>query len=201
MATEPLLKRGFKAKAEKLAIEYREKLLLHACAPICAFKLAANLNVPIYSATEFLTLPDEMTRLAASNGDACGWSALTMTTKANNKIIIHNPYHSAARQQSNIMHELAHIICLHKIKELDHSTPVPIGMRHFDEIEEEEAKCLGATLQISRPALLWSIKRKMNNTEIAAHFNASAEMVAYRLNTSGVTKQSYYINKKNLISK
>jgi hypothetical protein len=68
-------------------------------------------------------------------------------------------------------------------------------MRNFDEVQEEEAKCLGATLQIARPGLLWSKKRNMENDEIAEHFNASIDMVNYRMNTSGVAKQAYFINK------
>ncbi|MBO9732606.1 MAG: ImmA/IrrE family metallo-endopeptidase [Chitinophaga sp.] len=196
MAPKKILKRGFPAQAEQLAIEYRDKLKLHACAPICAFKLAEHLRIPIYSATEFLTLQHERDHLSGTNGSDCGWSALTMTTGAGNRIIIHNPFHSAPRQQSNIMHELAHIICGHEVDEAIRDIPLPFGMRHFDEVQEEEAKCLGATLQLPKPGLLWSLKRSMSQSDIATHFNASVEMVAYRLNISGAAKQSYYMRRR-----
>jgi Zn-dependent peptidase ImmA (M78 family) len=195
LATKSILKRGFKAKAERLAKEYREKLLIHPCALLCAFKLAEHLRIPIYSATELVTLTNEVNILAGSNGTDCEWSALTMETKAGNQIIIHNPFHSTGRQQSDLMHELSHIICKHKRSQTEYDFEIPFGMRHFDEEQEEEAKCLGATLQLARPGLLWSKKRNMTSEEIAAHFNASIEMVNYRLNTSGVARQSYYMNK------
>lgn len=196
MATKSILKRGFKANSERLAIDYRDKLLLHSCSPLCAFKLAEYLEIPVYAATDFLTAPDDINRLSGAGGYDCEWSALTMPAQSGKRIIIHNPYHSSARQQSNVMHELAHIICKHERKESSINVPIPLGMRHFDEEQEEEAKCLGATLQITRPGLVWAQERKMNNAEIAAHFNASPEMVAYRLNTSGVTKQMFYRNGK-----
>lgn len=192
MATKSILKRGFKANAERLAIEYRDKLHLQPYSPLCAFKLADYFQIPIYSAIEFLTLPEEINILSGAGGEDCGWSALTMPTQAGNRIIIHNPFHSSARQQSNIMHELAHVICKHERKESALNIPVPLGMRHFDEEQEEEAKCLGATLQLTREGLLWAQKRNMNSTEIASFFNASPEMVSYRLNTSGVFKQLQY---------
>jgi len=82
LATKSILKRGFKANAEKLAKQYRENLNIHPCAPLCAFKLAEHLQVPVFSATEFLKLSDEINLLSGTNGSDCGWSALTMLTKA-----------------------------------------------------------------------------------------------------------------------
>ncbi len=192
MATKSTLRRGFKSNAERLAIEYREKLSLHACDALCAFKLAKYLEVPVYSATDFLTSQDDIDRLSGLGDKDCGWSALTMPTLAGNRIIIHNPYHTSARQQSNVMHELAHIICKHERGEQNIEIPIPLGMRHFDEEQEEEAKCLGAVLQITRPGLLWARNRNMTTAEIASYFNASHEMVTYRMNTSGVIKQMIY---------
>jgi Zn-dependent peptidase ImmA (M78 family) len=195
LAAKSILKRGFKTKAEKLAIEYREKLNIHPCAPLCAFQLAEHLAIIIYSATEFVKSTNEINILSGVNGNDCEWSALTMNTKSGDKIIIHNPFHSVARQQSDLMHELAHIICKHERNQSKYDFEIPFGMRHFDEVQEEEAKCLGATLQITRAGLLWARKRNMTTEEIAAHFNASTDMVKYRMNTSGVDKQMYYIKR------
>ena len=192
MADKDLLKRGFKTKAEKLSVEFRTKMSIHPCAPLCAFKLAEHLNIPIYSASEFLSLPNEVDKLSEED---FGWSALTMMTRANNRIIIHTTSHSQARQQSNIMHELAHIICEHKHSQSKYDFEIPLGMREFDEVQEAEAICLGSTLQIARPGLQWALKRDYTVEQIANHFNSSVEMAAYRLRISGVAKQQTYRKK------
>lgn len=192
VASKDLLKRGFKAKAERLSAEFRTKMSIHPYEPLCAFKLAEHLNIRIYNATEFLSLPDEINKL--SNEDF-GWSALTMVTRANNRIIIHNPYHSKARQQSDIMHELAHVICEHKHSLSKYDFNIPLGMRDFDELQEEEAICLGSTLQIARPGLLWAVEQNYTVEQIANYFNSSIEMATYRLRISGVVKQHAYRNK------
>lgn len=182
-----ILKRGFKADAERLAIYYRKALFLHPCAPLCAFKLADHLKIPIYSASEFPISFEDIEILKGNNGKGNEWSALTMVTKVGNQIIIHNPFHSSARQQSNIMHELAHIICKHEHPQVL-NIHIPIGIRQFNELHEEEAKHLGATLQLAKPCLLWAKKHNMTNEEIATFFNASNEMVNFRLNSTGLYK-------------
>ncbi|CAD0000755.1 ImmA/IrrE family metallo-endopeptidase [Flavobacterium salmonis] len=189
MATQTTLIRGFKAKAERISTEYREKLGIHACAPLCAFKLANYLKIPIYRATDFITDAAELKKLEGIDCEGYGWSALTMITKAGNRIIIHNNYHVPARQQSDIMHEIAHIICEHEVKLPPQGINLPLGMRDFDKSQEDEAIYLGATLQLSRPCLLWAKKNNMTNAAIAAHFNASMEMVNFRIGSTGINKQ------------
>ena len=191
MGNKTVLQRGFKTKAEQLAIEYREKLDIHPCNPLCAMKLADYLNVSIYKATEFLSSSSDVDLLAGKNGQECEWSALTMKTEAGNRIIIHNPYNSPARQQSDLMHELAHIICKHETQQANYNFAVPFGMRYFNEVQEEEAKWLGATLQIAKPGLFWARRRNLTLEEIASHFNASVEMVKFRINTTGLAKQYF----------
>jgi Zn-dependent peptidase ImmA (M78 family) len=189
LAKKDILKRGFKAHAERKAKAFRTELSIHPCAPLCAFKLAEHLSVPIYPATDFLTSSNDLNKLKGFNGQDSGWSALTMVTKAGNRIVIHNSFNSVARQQSDIMHELAHIICEHQRSLSEYDFEIPFGMRNFDELQEEEAKCLGSTLQLPTPCLLWAKKRNMVPQEIASHFNASVDMVIYRMNMTGISKR------------
>lgn len=192
LAKKDILKRGFKANAERLAKLYREELGIHPCAALCAFKLAGHLQVPLCKSAEFLNLPGEIAILSAVDGVDCGWSALTMVAKSGTRIILYNEYHSEARQQSDIMHELAHVICKHERQLKEYDFEIPFGMREFDEVQEEEAKCLGSTLQLPSPALLWANKRNMAHNEIASHFNASHDMVKYRMNMTGIAKRKYF---------
>lgn len=93
------------------------------------------------------------------------------------------------------MHEIAHILCGHEIKPPPPGLNLPLGKRDYDKKQEDEAIYLGATLQLSRPCLLWAKKRNMTNIEIAAYFNASPEMVNFRIGSTGVNKQYFYKKK------
>lgn len=87
------------------------------------------------------------------------------------------------------MHELAHILCEHepsKLVQIDPSIPV---LRTFDPVQEDEAIWLGGCLQLPRPALLWAIRRGMDNTAIEKHFCASDDIVRYRRQITGVDRQ------------
>ena len=183
-----ILKHGFKAEAERTSIRYRKELGLEGHSPLCAFKLAEHLEIGVIKADELVNTAKDIQLLNGSD-----WSALTMKVKSGRTIIIHNPYNSQARQQADIMHELSHIICKHSFDSRDVGFELPMGMRTFNEIFEEEAKCLGATLQLTKDGLLWGLKNKMDVAKLAEHFNASSEMVNYRLRMSGAARQySYY---------
>ncbi len=86
---------------------------------------------------------------------------------------------------------LAHVICNHKRETSTHDFPIPFGMRYYNEVQEAEAKCLGSTLQLATPCLLWANKRSMTYEEIAVHFTASNDMVKYRMNTTGISRRPY----------
>lgn len=109
---------------------------------------------------------------------------------------MHNPTHSDARQQSNIMHELAHIICDHKVDKDKLVNSLSGFLRNYDEIQENEAEWLGACLQLPRQALLYSLKNNLSEDDIALKYCASVEMVRFRINTSGVKNQLRYSRRK-----
>ena len=100
------------------------------------------------------------------------------------KMVLYNAAHSAARQESDIMHELAHIICEHPGDCLQLNAD--IGLRRFDECHEEEAKWLGATLQIPDQGLFTLVKAGLSNEAIAQIYGASLEMVRFRRGTLGI---------------
>lgn len=186
MAKKDLLKKGFKPHSERLAENYRKELGIHPCGALCAFDLACHLSIPVYPATKYLSDTKHLDLLKGENGMLDEFSALTIPTATSDRIIIYNPFHSKARQQSDVMHEIAHVICDHKRSQIDYGFKIPIGMHEFDEVQEEEAKCLGATLQLAKPCLLWARKRSLTTNEIASHFTASLEMVQYRANMIGL---------------
>ena len=61
---------------------------------------------------------------------------------------------------------------------------------------DDEAEWFGACLQLPRPALLYSLKNNLSEDDIALKYNASIEMVRFRINTSGVKNQLRYSRRK-----
>lgn len=193
MAKVSLLVRGFKTKAEKTAIALRVELGLASTSPLCGFKLAEHLKVKVYTPPEIFPLGTNLDDLVGAENKDQGWSALTMKIATDDTIIIHNHLHAPPRQQSNLMHELAHILCDHKRDNPPENGVLNSLMRDYNPKQEEEAIYLGSALQITREGLLWALKKRMQEAEIAEHFNASPAMVLLRINTTGVKRQLSYL--------
>lgn len=194
MAKNNNLKRGFKAKAERLSKMLRQDLGLEYYQPLCGFELAKYLDIDVLSPESLGLKDNQLDALMGTTKESSGWSALTMTNQENRKVIIHNSRSSPARQQSDLMHELAHIICKHEI-EVPKGVVLPSYMRYYDESQEAEAEYLGAALQLPRECLVWALKKGMSRQDIAKNYTASLEMVRFRINSTGVTKQLKYIKR------
>lgn len=176
-----LLPRGFTTKAERIAETFRIDLNIHPCGHLCAFKLASYLGVCVCEATDYgidISLVERLT----------GWSGLYLVNEFGEKIIIHNTTHPLGRQQSTIMHELAHLVCEHPLPNEIILPELPF-LRRYEPQHEQEAEYLGATLQMTRKGLVWATRKGMSIEAISNYYNASHEMIDYRLHISGVAKQ------------
>jgi Zn-dependent peptidase ImmA (M78 family) len=186
---------GFKAEAERLSEQFRNQLRISKFDPLDAFLLANHLDIPIFTVKQLYD-GNEAHPAFLRLSDTSKFSAIWMPNEDGDKIIIHNDNHSAKRQQSNIMHELAHIIKNHTVPGDYARLCMEFNLHYYNKEHEQEAKYLGACLQITRPGLLWALKRNFSESEISEYFNASIDMVRYRLNISGVLRQKGYINSK-----
>lgn len=193
MPSKSLLKRGFKTGAERTSENYRSKLKISKFDPLDAFDLAKYLDVPIVGVDELRE--DLASNIFSTLRDLSKFSAMWLPNSDGDKIIIHNNYHSKKRQQSNLMHELAHIILGHSIPDDRAKLCLMLGLHYFNEEQEQEAKYLGGCLQITRPGLQWALKRNYSEDEMSDYFNASVDMVRFRLNTTGVLRQRAYYTK------
>ena len=70
--------------------------------------------------------------------------AMWTITKRGSKIIIQNTRHSRLRQQSNIMHELAHVIRKHEIPNESAKLGHEFNLHYYNPLHEQEAKYLEA---------------------------------------------------------
>jgi hypothetical protein len=177
-----ILRRGFKAEAERNAERLRKELGKTVFDPLDAFELAEHLGIPV--ACFFEIAPELADALVRKNNGKV--SAFIMPNVDGDPIILHNGRESAFRQQSNIMHELAHFLCGHKIPTDLKNIPVPGNIRYHNAEQEEEAKYLGGCLQVTKAGLLWMAKERRSVEEISDYYRASPDMVVYRVNVLGL---------------
>lgn len=190
MPSKSVLPRGFKADAERMAEMYRAELGISKFDPLDAFKLAEHLDVPIFSVDEAFSDNLDHPRYQFMS-DINRFSAMWMPNEDGEKIIIHNTNHSKYRQQSNLMHELAHIIRNHEIPEESARLCAQLNLIYYNPLHEQEAKHLGGCLQITTPGLRWAFKR-YTVEQISEYYCASTEMVNYRLGITGTKRISNF---------
>ncbi len=181
------MRHGFKTWAENQAIEQRCNLGLAADAPLPATQLASYLGITIIGPEQIPGIsPGHLECLLQR--DRFSWSAITVNVNKYT-FIIHNTGHTETRQESNLMHEMAHIICKHASARLIRIGELPFLLREYDPGQEEEASWLGACLQLPRPALWWAVKHRMTQVEMMQYFHASDDLIRFRRQVTGVDRQ------------
>jgi Zn-dependent peptidase ImmA (M78 family) len=183
-----LLKRGFKSKAEKLTTSLRQVLCPSNSDPLIGTKLAKHLQVRVSSANRIPRIPIEIME-QLWEADSTAWSAFTITHPQMSKWVLYNPTHSTGRHESNVMHEMAHILCEHEPSKFVTFEGCTFALRTCNPEQEEEANWLSGCLKLPRESLLWAVGSKMSNAQIAAHFVTSLDMVQFRRNVTGIDRQ------------
>lgn len=135
---------GFKAEAERIALELRAELDLGADGPLDPGALAEPLCVPIRALRDLAGVARDDVRHFLGRGRSA-FSAATIYVGRFKRLIITNPAHATTRQMSSLCHELSHIV-------LDHEAEAPVnvsGGRAWNGSQEKEADWLaiGARLR------------------------------------------------------
>jgi Zn-dependent peptidase ImmA (M78 family) len=159
-----------------------------------AFALAKHKKIPVFIFEEILCDLETEKNLLNNHPS---FSALYTINRDGQKIILYKNTDSSARQQSNIMHEIAHILLEHSIPKDLINLANQFGLTYNNLLQENEAKFLGGCLQLTIPSLFASLKNNMTHLEIAEKYFASIEMVNYRINISGVQRVRQYQARKN----
>ena len=180
------LRRGFKAWCERAAAGYRRDLGLRPDEALNPLALAHHLKVLVIS-------PEALSGLSTSAAhhlcvtDADSWSAVTLI-EGDRKLVILNPSHSAARKNSDLAHELSHLILEHKPTQVFFGPDKFLLIREFDRVQEAEAECLSSVLLVPREALLALLP--ISDDEMAAQqLGVSTQMFRMRRNVTGVDRQ------------
>ena len=183
-----MFRRGFKAWCERVALEKRTELRLRAIDPLPAERLAEVIGVQIWTPAQIPGVPPECLKTLLHD-DPESWSAITLRFPGADLIIV-NSAHSKARQASNLMHELAHLLLGHRPSRVDVSEDGPLLLRTHDQSQEEEANWLSGCLLLPRPCLLSILRNGGATRESAERFGVSLDMLTYRLRVTGVEIQA-----------
>ena len=180
--------RGFKAWCENIAKSTRLRLGLTPYAPLDPVELANDMGVIILDFEHVQGLdPESVAYLTSQEGDE--WSAVTVHA-AGKQIIVVNPRHSTARQSSNVMHELVHLIRGHKPTQVQRYAGY--ALRDFDERQENEANWLAGCLLLPKEALLHVGYNGIDQERAVEIYNVSKSLYRYRYGVSGASKVLSY---------
>jgi len=169
--------RGFKARADRLAVEIREKVGMSPIDPLDIDAICQTMDVCVI---EMTSLPCDVSELCGKDNNC--FSA--MLVYAGMKLaIVHNDTHHPHRQRSNICHELSHCFLGHKACQLLNDN----GNRTHDGDMEAEANYLAGALLMPREAAVHVLK---NGLLASARpiYGISRQMLDYRMRVTGAHK-------------
>ena len=144
--------------------------------PLDPSRLAAHLAIPVVPLSEVIGLNPRHLRYFRDKGQS-EFSATTVVDDDGFKMIAHNDAHKPYRQNSNIMHEIAHIV-------LGHPPRPPLmedNCRHFDPVCEGEASELGFTLLVPKRAALRIVETRMEIDTACAAYGVRPSLLEYRI--------------------
>lgn len=185
-----MYKRGFKSWCEKTSLNIRQELGLQVTDPIDPQEIAAHLNIQVWYPENIGGLSIEDLSILTKT-QSSSWSAVTVG--ANGKtIIVINSSHSKARQNSNLTHELSHIILRHEPSKVAVTVEGMLLINTFNKSYEEEADWLSGCLLLPRDALFRIHYNSKPLNASARQYNVSTKMLQWRLNVTGVKKIASY---------
>lgn len=185
--------RGFKSWCENVAVQVRKELALQPVDLLNPTLLAECLGVGIWTPKQIPGLDEKSLRILLKE-DADSWSAVTLSVRSKDLIIV-NSSHSKARQASDLTHELSHILIGHEPGRVDISEDGLLILNTYNRTQEDEANWLAGCLLLPRE-LLVLIRRQQVDLKVAAKkYGVSSDMMRFRLNVTGVDRQFQYLQK------
>ena len=182
-----MLRRGFKAQSERRSVEIRKKFGLQPDAPLSARQVAADYGILVWTEADIEGVSDDdLVQLTVTDPES--WSAFTMRVGENHLIVV-NSSQSAPRQNSVIMHELAHILLGHELTSAGLTADGHFVPTSYNQDQEDEADWLAGTLLLPRPALLRIRSLSMTDSQARNSYQVSDQMLLWRFRMTGVDFQ------------
>ena len=177
------LRRGFKAEAERLAKDIWSAMGLRHSDRMEAVKLAKHVGCVVRPADALVDIArlEELKRIQDNAFFAC-----TFELPGDRHAIVFNPLMSGTRQNSDVAHEVAHIVLDHRLSRLERLGNV--AFLSCDKQQEEEAAWLSGCLLLPRFALVHDLRKRKDPRAIAENRVLSNDMVDYRVRVTGVAR-------------
>jgi len=179
------VRRGFKAEAERLAERTRIQMGLRPDDRMDIRDLARQLHVAIIPA-DHLVDQAQLEKLERLQPGA--FSAATFHLPDGRTVAVCNPFNDPGRTNSDIGHELAHVLLDHDVREIQQLAGHTFLTCNPE--QEEEANWLAGCLLLPRPLLLREVFAGTDANTLAAKHQVSLSMARFRLNASGVVLQA-----------
>lgn len=177
------LRRGFKTEANHIAREVRAELGLRFIDPLDPWALARHLEIPVVPLSSYAGLVADAVH-HFHRVDRGAFSAVTVFDGPR-RLIVYNDSHSLGRRASDLAHELAHALLLHRPgPALDHR-----GCRRWNADQEDEANWLAGALLISEDAALQIARSGEPLDEAARRCRVSPAMITFRLNVTAAFRR------------
>lgn len=178
--TKGNFRHGFKADAERFALELREELGLGAFGRLEPGALAEHLAIPVRTLHDLAHVAREEVRHLVGRGRSA-FSAVTIHVGPTRRVIVTNPAHAVTRQMSTLCHELSHVV-------LEHEAEAPLnvnGGRAWNGVQEREADWLAGCLLIPHSAAHAAARKGHSDDDVAQAFGVSRALAKWRMNSTG----------------
>jgi len=152
--------------------------------PLASASVARHLGLEVRCADELIDIAklEAIERLQPGAFSACTFEI------GDRRVIVWSPFASVGRTQSDIAHEVSHLLLKHQVKQIER-----VGKLSFfacDPDEEQEANWLSGCLLLPRPLLLGCTRRGMTAEDIADTYEVSVQMADFRIRATGVLRQT-----------
>lgn len=178
------LRRGFKAEAERLAKDSWRAMGLTPNDRMDPARLAEHEGCIVRSAGSLVDIA-KLEELYEIQNDA--FFACTFKLPGDRYAIVYNPLMSDKRRNSDVAHEVAHIVLGHRLSRLERLGNV--AFFSGDKRQEEEAAWLSGCLLLPRFVLIHDLRKRRDDAIIAERRMLSLDMVKYRMRVTGAARQ------------
>ena len=189
------MKHGFKASAERMAVDVRAELGLSPVAPLCPWRLADHFGIIVFGPKDLPLAANDIHQLTVA--DPQSWSGLSVRDAGLTAVIL-NPTHPKARQRNTLMHEISHIHLKHVGSRVDVSMDGLLLVSDFSAEQEEEANWLAGAFLAPRDALLAARNAGKSAQQICNDYGISNELCVWRLRMTGIEAQLQHRRRKGV---